>query len=48
MLTDDLNRSEAVDHAPAALDEHIRVHCCLSQVTAGNRLHVYGGLASVS
>ena len=36
MLTDDLDRaSEAVDQAQAALDEHIRIHCCLSQVTAG-------------
>jgi len=34
-LSDELDReSETLDHARAALDNHIRQHCCLTRGTA--------------
>jgi len=36
MLSDDLDRaSEELDEARAALDEHVRRHCCMTQQSAG-------------
>jgi len=37
MLNDDLERaSKVLDAARAALDQHIRQHCCLTHETAGD------------
>ena len=35
-LSDELDRAwEALESARTAMDDHIRMHCCLSQISAG-------------